>query len=197
MFPKAHAVAYVLMAYRIAYCKVHHPKAFYCAYFSKRAPEFDFSIAGKGKDFVKNYIQNVYQNPRTATAAQKNAVTYLELVNEMLERGFEFDNIDIYESDATNFTITEKGLRPPLSALGGVGEQAALSEFNTQFFSNFTREITGLEKRLVAQGDLKQYVDMLPREDYSVVGQAVIDKLAEVGAFGDLPASSQTSLFDF
>ena len=192
LFPKAHAVAYVLMAYRIAYCKVHHPKAFYCAYFSKRAPDFDFGIAGKGKEYIKSYIKNVYQSSKKATATEKATVTYLELVNEMLERGFDFDNMDIYESDATEFKITEKGLRPPLSALGGVGAQAALT---IAAAIRKAQELTGLERPLVAQDDLKQYIDMLPKDQYSSVGQGVITKLAEIGAFGDLPETSQVSLF--
>ena len=91
LFPKAHAVAYVLMAYRIAYCKVHYPKEFYAAYFTVRAKDFDYTHVAKGKAYVKNFIKNVYQQGFKASVQDKSTVTYLELVNEMMERGLKFD----------------------------------------------------------------------------------------------------------
>ena len=177
LFPKAHAVAYVLMAYRIAWCKVHRPLAFYAAYFTVRAPEFDFAIVGKGPDYVKQYIKNVKLNGFKATDQEKKNVIYLELVNEMFERGFKFDNIDLYESDAVRFRITENGLRPPLAALGGVGEVAALK----------IAEVVDKENPFLSEEDLRRAAG---------IGKSVTDRLREVGALGDLPESNQPSLFE-
>lgn len=178
LFPKAHAVAYVLMAYRIAWCKVHKPLAFYAAYFSIRAPEFDYGIVRKGAQYVKQYIRNVKALGFKATAKEKATVTYLELVNEMLERGYVFDNIDIYESDAERFRITDKGLRPPLKALSGVGGAAAEA----------ISKVVDKNNPFISQEDLRLRAG---------VGKTVIELLNEVGALGDLPECSQMSLFDF
>ena len=82
LFPKAHAIAYVLMAYRIAYCKVHYPKAFYAAYFSVRAPEFDAAYIAKGKEYMKKFIKDVYAQGGKANNRDKDTVTYLELAVE-------------------------------------------------------------------------------------------------------------------
>lgn len=176
LFPKAHAVAYVLMAYRIAWCKVHRPLAFYAAYFTVRAPEFDFAIVGKGPEYVKQYIKNVRAAGFKATAAEKTNVTYLELVNEMFERGFHFDNIDLYESDAERFRITENGLRPPIAALSGVGNVAAKA----------IAEVVDKNNPFISQEDLRQRAG---------IGKAVTERLGEIGALGDLPDSNQMDLF--
>lgn len=176
LFPKAHAVAYVLMAYRIAYCKVHYPKEFYAAYFTVRAKDFDYSYVAKGKSYVKNFIKNVYAQGFKASVQDKSTVTYLELANEMMERGLEFDKMDIYDSDPIKFIVTPSGLRPPLAALSGVGESAA--------------------KSIAAVRDKK--VPFISQEDLrlrSGVGKSVIDKLAEIGALGDLPEENQINLF--
>ncbi|MGM9582205.1 MAG: PolC-type DNA polymerase III, partial [Phascolarctobacterium sp.] len=125
LFPKAHAVAYVLMAYRIAYCKVHYPKEFYAAYFTVRATDFDYNYVAKGQSYVQNFIKNVYNQGFKASVQDKSTVTYLELANEMMCRGLVFERPDLYRSHATKFRITEKGLLPPLGAIGGVGEIAA------------------------------------------------------------------------
>lgn len=108
LFLKAHTVAYVLMAYRIAYCKVHYPREFYAAYFTVRAPEFDAAHIVRGKAYIKNFIKTVYKQGVNASPQDKVAVTYLELVDEMMERGFEFEPIDLYESDPVRFKITKK-----------------------------------------------------------------------------------------
>lgn len=176
LFPKAHAVAYVLMAYRIAYCKVHYPKEFYAAYFTVRAKDFDYSYVAKGKSYVKNFIKNVYAQGFKASVQDKSTVTYLELANEMMERGLEFDKMDIYDSDPIKFIVTPSGLRPPLAALSGVGESAA--------------------KSIAAVRDKK--IPFISQEDLrlrSGVGKSVIDKLAEIGALGDLPEENQINLF--
>ena len=178
LFPKAHAVAYVLMAYRIAYCKVHYPREYYAAYFTVRAPDFDASLVFKGEKFMKDFIKNTYAQGFKADAKDKTAVTYLELAVEMMERGFTFAPLDLYKSDATKFSLTENGIRPPLSALGGIGRAAAIS---------------------IAQARANG-VPFISREDVrnrSKVSQAVIDKLGECGALGNLPESDQIDLFAF
>ena len=179
LFPKAHAVAYVLMAYRIAYCKVHYPQAYYCAYFTVRAPSFDASKIRGGKDAVWQFIDNVRKQGNKASPGDKDAQIYMELVLECLQRGIEIEPIDLYKSHPTRFTITEhQGIRPPLSALDGVGQSAALA---------------------IAQGrDAAPDQPFLSQEDIRMrcgVGQSVLDKLADYGALGDLPVSNQMSLF--
>lgn len=176
LFPKAHAVAYVLMAYRIAYCKVHYPKEFYAAYFTVRAKDFDYTHVAKGKAYVKNFIKNVYQQGFKASVQDKSTVTYLELVNEMMERGLKFDKIDIYKSDPIKFLVTENGLRPPLGALNGVGESAAKS----------IAAARDVNRPFISQEDLRLRAG---------VSKSVIEKLAELGALGDLPETNQIDLF--
>ena len=176
LFPKAHAVAYVLMAYRIAYCKVHYPKEFYAAYFTVRATDFDYNNVSKGKTYVQNFIKNVYNQGFKASVQDKSTVTYLELANEMMCRGLVFERPDLYRSHAIKFKITEKGLLPPLGSIGGVGEIAAkaisaCSDVNNPFIS---------------WEDLKQRAG---------VGQNVLEALANAGVLKDLPESNQMSLF--
>lgn len=176
LFPKAHAVAYVLMAYRIAYCKVHYPKEFYAAYFTVRATDFDYNYVAKGQSYVQNFIKNVYNQGFKASVQDKSTVTYLELANEMMCRGLKFERPDLYKSHAIKFRITEDGLLPPLGAIGGVGEIAAkaisaCSDINNPFIS---------------WEDLKQRAG---------IGQNVLEALANVGVLKDLPESNQISLF--
>lgn len=176
LFPKAHAVAYVLMAYRIAYCKVHYPKEFYAAYFTVRAKDFDYANVAKGLPYVKNFIKNVYQQGFKASVLDKSTVTYLELANEMMERGFKFTHLDLYESDPIKFQVTEEGLMPPLAALGGVGESAAKA----------IAAVRDKERPFISQEDLRQRAG---------ISKSVIERLAEVGALQNLPETNQIDLF--
>lgn len=178
LFPKAHAVAYVLMAYRIAYCKVHYPKEFYAAYFTVRAKDFDYKHVVKGKADVKEFIKRTYAQGFKASVQDKSTVTYLELANEMMERGLKFEKMDIYESDAIKFKVTENGLRPPLAALGGVGETAAKS----------IAAARDVNRPFISQEDLRQRAG---------VSKSVIESLASVGALRDLPETNQIDLFSF
>lgn len=182
LFPKAHAVAYVMMAYRIAYCKVHYPKEFYAAYFTERADAFDFTMVLQGKEYIKKFIRDTYeQGPKAEKNAKaKASIPYLELVVEMLERGLIFEPMDLYESDATKFLLTEKGLRPPLASLPGVGSEAAKA------LAKAINEAKTNKTPFLSREDLI---------DRSGVGKVVVDKLAEVGALGDLPESNSISLF--
>lgn len=175
LFPKAHAVAYVISAYRIAYCKVHHPKEFYAAYFSIRAPKFDYALVYKGKDFMRRYIKDVYVQNKKAKVNEKDTATYMELVIEMLARGFEFENIDLYRSDAHKFIVTEKGLLPPLGALAGIGDVAA----------------DGI-------AEARRNGPFISREDLRTrakISSAAVEALAEIGSLEGLPATDQIELF--
>ena len=176
LFPKAHAIAYVLMAYRIAYCKVHYPKAFYAAYFSVRAPEFDAAYIAKGKEYMKKFIKDVYAQGGKANNRDKDTVTYLELAVEMMERGLEFEPIDLYKSHPTRFLPTEKGVRIPLAALSGIGTSAALS----------IDEARSSGVPFISQEDLRVR---------SKVSKSVIEKLAEYGTLKGLPENDQIDLF--
>ena len=125
LFPKAHAVAYVMMAFRIAWFKVHEPLAFYAVFFSIRAKAFDAEYCCAGMDAVKRKIREI-ENNKDATDVEQNLLVTLEVCYEFYLRGFHFDTIDIYNSDATMFKITEGGLLPPFISVHGLGEAAAL-----------------------------------------------------------------------
>lgn len=178
MFPKAHAVAYVMMAYRIAWFKVHIPLAFYAAYFSIRAKGFDASCMIKGDEVAVAKYQELRrkENDKTISNAEKDTMTTLEVCHEFYKRGFVFEPMDIYESDATQFKITPKGLIPPFTSMPGIGEQAALG--------------------IVSERENGKF---LSSEELSIrcpkVSSAVIELLGQIGALGDLPKSTQVSLF--
>jgi DNA polymerase-3 subunit alpha (Gram-positive type) len=125
MFPKAHAAAYVMMAFRIAWFKVYYPHAFYSAYFTVRADEFDADIVSKGRDAVLRSIDELERKGNEATQREKNILTILEVANEMYARGINCLPVDLYKSDASRFIITDKGILPPLNTLQGLGEAAA------------------------------------------------------------------------
>ena len=175
LFPKAHATAYVLMAYRIAYCKVHHPKEFYAAYFSIRAPKFDFVEVSQGKTYLKKKIAEIYEKGNSASALEKDQIIYMELAVEMMERGFQFSNIDLYRSDPHKFLVTEKGLLPPLGAIGGIGDTAADS-------IAIARE----EQRFLSRDDLRRRTK---------ISATVVEILAGLKMLEDLPESTQMDLF--
>lgn len=125
MFPKAHAAAYVMMAFRIAWFKVNHPKAFYVAYFTVRADDFDAELMTNGQDVVKNKIEEYERKGNTISTKEKNVLTILEVANEMYARGINFLPVDLYKSDPVKFIIEENGIRPPFNSLQGLGINAA------------------------------------------------------------------------
>ena len=124
MFPKAHAVAYVMMAFRIAWFKVHRPLAFYSAYFSIRAKGFDASCMIKGDKVCLDKMTELRgkERDKTISAAEKDMMTTLEVCHEFYRRGFTFEPMDVYKSDATRFLVTETGLIPPFTSMPGIGE---------------------------------------------------------------------------
>ena len=127
MFPKAHAAAYVTMAYRIAWFKVYYPEAFYQAYFTVRADVFDASIMTKGIEKVRETINAYHHSEAKLSAKESNTLIILEVCNEMYSRGYTFVPIDLYKSDAKKFLKTDEGILPPLNALPGLGENAAIA----------------------------------------------------------------------
>ena len=127
MFPKAHAVAYVMMSFRLAYYKVHYPEAFYATYFTMKAEDFDADLIVKGLEAIKNKMDEITAMGNDATAKEKNMLTVLEVAYEMYARGIKILPVDIYESDAKEFKVVgEKQILPPMIALQGVGENAAI-----------------------------------------------------------------------
>lgn len=175
MFPKAHAVAYVTMAFRIAYFKVHHPEAYYAAYFTVRAAEFDADLVIQGEAAIRKEIASVEAKGNEATAKERNVVTILEIVLEALSRGIVFLPVHLYESDHRRFLVTANGLRPPLAALQGLGTNAA---------ANITaareeQEFTSIE-------DLRQRAK---------VTKTVIEVLRGHGALEGMSETNQLTLF--
>ena len=180
LFPKAHAVAYVLMAFRIAWYKVHYPLAFYSALFYRRSQKdgFDAEMMMGGANKVRAKIKEINANPN-ATAKEQDLLTTLEMVYEFYMRGFDFAPIDLYKSDAFKFVPEgDKFLRVPFVAVSGLGETAAIDLAN-------------------ATQNGRTYVSI---EDVAAVCPKVssshIDVLTKLGAFGDMPATSQMNLFD-
>ena len=178
MFPKAHAVAYVMMAFRIAWFKVHRPLAFYSAYFSVRAKGFDASCMIKGDKVCIDKIRELQMKDRekTITAAEKEMMTTLEVCHEFYRRGFTFEPMDVYTSDATDFIVTENGLIPPFTSMPGIGEQAA---------QNIVEE--------------RKNGKFLSAEEMAVrcpkASKAVVELLDQIGALGSMPKTTQISLF--
>ena len=176
LFPKAHAVAYVMMAFRIAWFKVHRPLAFYATFFSIRAKAFDAEFCCAGKEAVERKIHEI-ENNKDATAVEQNLLVTLEVCYEFYLRGFHFDTIDIYRSDASKFLITEGGLLPPLISVHGLGEAAAVDT---------------VEKR---KG--KTFISV---EEFSMccnkLSKTHIEQLKALGAFAGMADTSQVNLFD-
>lgn len=125
MFPKAHAVAYVTMAFRIAYFKINYPLAFYASFFTVRADDFDAQLIVRGKDAVLRAIEEIEKKGNEASAKEKSLLTILEVALEMMARGYRFTPVDLSKSDAARFIITDDGLLPPLASLQGIGKTAA------------------------------------------------------------------------
>lgn len=174
MFPKAHAVAYVTMAYRIAYFKVHEPLAFYAAYFTVRADVFDATYMIHGSKLIRDTIKEIEAN-KEATQKDKDMVTILEVCYEMNKRGFNFCPIDLYKSHASKFLITDDGLLPPLSSLQGVGESAA--------------------NAIVKAREEEEFLCCEEIRNRAKVSKAVIEALKNEGVLNGIPDSMQLSLF--
>ena len=177
LFPKAHAVAYVMMAFRIAWFKVYHPLAFYAAYFYRRSQKggFDASLMTHGMESVLGNIEAI-DNNEDATAKDEDLLTTLEVVYEFYLRGLDFLPIDFYKSHATKFLIEDGKLRPPFVSISGLGENAAWDLMNGREGKQFI--------------SIEEIAASCPK-----VSKTHIQMLKDAGAFGDLPETSQVCLF--
>lgn len=177
MFPKAHAAAYVMMAWRIAYCKVYYPLAYYAAFFSIRARGFSYELMCLGRDKLEIYLEDYKKRSDTLSNKEQDTLRDMRIVQEMYARGFDFLPIDIYQAKATHFQIMGDKLMPSLSSIDGLGEKAA-------------------------EGIVDAVKDgpFLSKEDFqnrTKVTKTICDLMADLGLLGDLPESNQLSLFDF
>ncbi len=176
MFPKAHAVAYVMMAWRIAYCKIYEPLAYYAAFFSIRAKAFSYEIMCQGQGHLEEQLALYKRNFDKLSKKEKDSYADMRVVQEMYARGYDFMPIDIYRAQARSFQIIDGKLMPSLSSIDGMGDKAA-------------------------DGVVEAAKDgpFLSREDFKIrskAPQSVVDSMAELGLLGDLPESNQISLFD-
>ncbi len=181
LFPKAHAVAYVMMAFRIAWFKVHRPLAFYAAYFTIRAKAFDATVMCQGMDQVKARMKEIEgkDKDKDASAVEQDMLVTLEVCYEFYLRGFQFEAIDLYRSDATRFLMDqEKGtLLPPFISVPGLGESAALSIVEQRKGRSFI--------------SVAEFSDACPK-----VSKAHIEGLKAAGALAGIPETSQLTLFE-
>lgn len=177
MFPKAHAAAYVMMAYRIAYCKVNYPLAYYAAYFSIRASAFSYEIMCQGKDKLEFYLRDYKKRSDSLSKKEQDVLKDMKIVQEMYARGFEFLPLDIYTAKGDKFQIIDGKLMPPLNSIEGMGDKAAEAV-----------ELASKDGPYLSRDDFRQRTK---------VSKTVIDLMADLGMFGNLPESNQLSLFDF
>ncbi len=179
MFPKAHAAAYVMMAYRIAYFKVFYPLAYYAAYFSIRAKAFSYETMCQGKDKLQYFMGEYEKKAKDGTIANKeeDALSDMKIVQEMYARGFEFQKIDIYKAHANRFQIIDGKLMPALNTIDGLGDNSAIAVVEAVKDGPF-----------LSKDDFRQRTK---------VSQTNIDLMSDLGLFGDLPDTNQLSLFDF
>lgn len=176
MFPKAHAVAYVMTSFRIAYCKVNYPEAFYATYFTTKVEDFDVDLVTRGLDAVRAKMERIRELGNSATAKENNQYTILEVVVEMLCRGIEMEKVDIYRSHPTDFQLDgDKKILPPMVALQGMGENAALS---------IAREREN--------GAFLSKEDLIKR---TKVSKTVVEKLSEHGSLDGMSDKNQLSFF--
>ena len=178
MFPKAHAAAYVMMAWRIAYCKINYPLAYYCAYFSIRASAFNYELMCLGKARLEEHMAIIKAMINDKTAQPKDKETYddMRIVQEMYARGFEFTTIDLYKAKASYFQIVDGKIMPSFTSIDGVGDKNA-----------------ELIEDAAARGEFLSKDDFMQRTKTS---QTVMQKMDELGILGNMTSSNQISLFD-
>ena len=177
MFPKAHAAAYVMMAWRIAYCKVFYPLTYYAAYFSIRATAFSYELMCQGKEKLEGYMHEYEKRKDELSKKEQDTYKDMRLVQEMYARGFEFLPLDIYKSEPHHFQIVDGKLLPALNTIDGLGDNAA-----------------------VAIAEAAKDGIFLSKDDFrerTKVSKTTIELMSDLGLFGDMPESNQLSLFDF
>ncbi|MDE7417620.1 MAG: PolC-type DNA polymerase III [Lachnospiraceae bacterium] len=176
MFPKAHAAAYVMMGWRIAYCKINYPLAYYCAFFSIRASAFSYEIMCLGREHLERVMAEYRKRGDSLSNKEQDALKDMRIVQEMYARGFEFEPIDIFRAHSRNFQIVNDKVMPSLSSIEGLGEKAADAIMEAAKDGPF-----------------------LSKDDFrsrTKVSKTVIDLMADLGLLGDIPESNQISLFD-
>ena len=177
MFPKAHAAAYVMMAWRIAYCKVFYPLAYYAAYFSIRATGFNYELMCQGEERLAYFMRDYEKRKDKLSKKEQDTYRDMRIVQEMYARGFEFLPLDIYSAKAARFQIIDGKLMPSLSTIDGLGEKAAEAV-----------EEAAKDGIFLSKDDFRQRTK---------ASKTVIDLMADLGILADLPESNQLSLFDF
>ena len=177
MFPKAHAAAYVMMAYRIAWYKVFQPLAYYAAYFSIRATAFSYEMMCMGKERLEYYMAEIRKKGDSASKKELDTLKDMRNVQEMYARGFEFVPIDLYTAKAQRFQIVDGKLMPSLATIDGLGDKAADAVVDA-----------AKQGKFLSKDDFR---------DRTKVSKTVIDLMDDLKLFGDIPQSNQMSLFDF
>lgn len=177
MFPKAHAAAYVMMAWRIAYCKVFYPLAYYAAYFSIRATGFDYEIMCQGKERLEYFYKDYTRRKDSLSKKEQDVYRDMKIVQEMYARGFEFVPIDIYCAKPDRFQIIDGKLMPALNTIEGMGDNAAIAVAEA-----------AKDGKFLSKDDFRQRTKAT---------KTVIDLMGDLGILGDMPESNQLSLFDF
>ena len=176
MFPKAHAVAYVTMAWRIAYCKIFYPLAYYTAFFSIRATAFSYELMCQGKEKLNYFIEDYNKRKDTLSKKEQDTLKDMKIVQEMYARGLEFHPMDIYRAKAREFQIIDGKLMPALSTIEGLGDKAADAV-----------EEAAKQGKFLSKDDFRQRTK---------VSKTVIDLMSDLGILDNLPESNQLSLFD-
>ena len=174
---QAHAAAYVIAALRLGWYKIYYPLQYYSAFFTVRGGDLDAVAAVQGKDAVKARMEEIKRKGNDASAKEQDTYGILQIVIEMLARGYHFLPVDIYKSDWRVYNIEDGKIRLPFSAIAGVGENAA-------------KQLAQAKED--GMGEFISCDDLMAR---SGVGKSVVDSLREAGALGDLPESNQISLF--
>lgn len=177
MFPKAHAAAYVMMGWRIAYCKIFYPLAYYAAYFSIRATAFSYELMCQGKEKLEYFMDDYEKRKDTLSKKEQDTYKDMKIVQEMYARGFDFVPIDIYKANAHTFQIVEDKLMPALDTIEGLGDRAA--------------------DAVVAAAEEGPFLSLDDFRNRTKVTVSTIDLMNDLGLFGHLPKSNQMSLFDY
>ena len=177
MFPKAHAAAYVMMGWRIAYCKIFHPLAYYAAYFSIRATAFSYELMCQGKEKLEYFMDDYEKRKDTLSKKEQDTYKDMRIVQEMYARGFDFVPIDIYKANAHTFQIIDGKLMPALDTIEGLGDRAA--------------------DAVVAAAEEGNFLSLDDFRNRTKVTSSTIDLMNDLGLFGKLPKSNQMSLFDY
>ena len=176
MFPKAHAAAYVMMAWRIAWCKVFYPLAYYAAFFSIRATSFNYELMCQGKERLEYFMHDYERRKDTLSKKEQDTYKDMRIVQEMYARGFEFLPIDLYKAKAHHFQIIDNKLMPSISTIDGLGDKAADAVVEA-----------AKDGKFLSRDDFRQRTK---------VSKTVIDLMVDLGILADLPESNQLSLFD-